>query len=257
MEHFEDLRNINHCEFIVMKLENDSGKYNLQNKLRTWTELKRERAIAEGRTLETKPGEASISPRKIWGGCPLGCDHTKFKPSFRRKRENTAEFGRKDKSAIEKAELNRKQSLGKNAENSVELVYTQSPEFSDDPRGRTGAPKFVSGEVEENMTSQPHGVHPYLQRLNSPYRLSVLQIGRDFGGSRSGVASRDGSYSSESDHEGERGRNEKDTFPTSLDKGLGAVVDALGGRRDGGGEDRNGELEEAEATDKSLLGSVY
>ncbi|KAH0566075.1 hypothetical protein GP486_000540 [Trichoglossum hirsutum] len=257
VEHFEDLRNINHCEFIVMKLNSDSGKYILQNKMRTWTELKRERAIAEGRHLDTKPEEASASPRRKWGGCPLGCDHAKYKPPFRRRRENTAEFGQKDINILEKTELNHKQLSGKSARDSIDLVYTQSPELSDDPRGRTGAPRLISGKVEENAVPNHLGIDPYFKRLDSPYRLSVHQVGRDFGGSRSGVASRDGSHSSGSDHEDEHRRDEKDAFSRSLDKGLGAVVDALEDRRSAGGRDRNGELEAAEATDKSLYGSVY
>ncbi|OJJ51460.1 hypothetical protein ASPZODRAFT_55761, partial [Penicilliopsis zonata CBS 506.65] len=38
VEYFEDLRNINHCEFVVMKLNSDNGKYVLENQLRTWSE---------------------------------------------------------------------------------------------------------------------------------------------------------------------------------------------------------------------------
>src|SRR5207248_5668317 len=41
VEYFEDLRNIDHCELIVMR-RNEAGKYTLENKLRTWTELKAE-----------------------------------------------------------------------------------------------------------------------------------------------------------------------------------------------------------------------
>ena len=44
VEYFEDLRNINHCEFILMRQNLDSGKYVLESQLRTWSELKRQRA---------------------------------------------------------------------------------------------------------------------------------------------------------------------------------------------------------------------
>lgn len=47
VEYFEDLRNVNHCEFLIMRKSLDSGKYILENKLRTWSELKRERAAAQ------------------------------------------------------------------------------------------------------------------------------------------------------------------------------------------------------------------
>ncbi|KAM3512893.1 hypothetical protein MY11210_003449 [Beauveria gryllotalpidicola] len=43
VEYFEDLRNIDHCEFLVMRKQ-ENGKFNLETKLRTWSELKRERA---------------------------------------------------------------------------------------------------------------------------------------------------------------------------------------------------------------------
>ena len=46
VEYFEDLRNVNHCEFMVMRrdlAEGGSGKYVLENTLRTWSELKRQR----------------------------------------------------------------------------------------------------------------------------------------------------------------------------------------------------------------------
>ena len=43
VEYFEDLRNINHCEFLTMR--NEGGKYILENNLRTWSELKREKSL--------------------------------------------------------------------------------------------------------------------------------------------------------------------------------------------------------------------
>jgi hypothetical protein len=253
VEYFEDLRNVNHCEFVVMNLNNDSGKYVLENKLRTWSELKRERAIAEGRTLDVQPEEHSLSARRKWGGCPQGCDHAKFKISLKRRRENTVEFGQKDTIVLENAALHHRQPSGKGGEN-TRSVHPQSPVFSDNPRGRAGGSKSNSKKVEENAITSPHGMHPYLQRLDSPYRLSVLQVGRDFGGSRSGVASRDGSYSSGSDNEDGPEKNEKNSFAVDLDMGLAS---ALGDRRGAGIEDENGALEEAEAIDKSLQGSVY
>ncbi|KZF25301.1 phosphoglycerate mutase-like protein [Xylona heveae TC161] len=70
VEYFEDLRNIEHCEFIIMK-KNEAGKYILQNKLRTWSEL---RADVDGKTNSASDIPA-ILPHK-WGGCISGCDHT-------------------------------------------------------------------------------------------------------------------------------------------------------------------------------------
>ncbi|KAF7168084.1 hypothetical protein CNMCM5623_001226 [Aspergillus felis] len=84
VEYFEDLRNINHCEFVIMKLNPDNGKYVLQNKLRTWSELRKEKENERQRERACKDltSAASLSPvpspvpiiRK-WGGCPDGCNH--------------------------------------------------------------------------------------------------------------------------------------------------------------------------------------
>jgi hypothetical protein len=109
VEYFEDLRNINHCEFLIMRKSEESGKYVLENNLRTWSELKRERAALraikerEGKDSFTKedavkengtsskdssklekalstnsPATASpVEVRRRWGGCPDGCNHDK------------------------------------------------------------------------------------------------------------------------------------------------------------------------------------
>ncbi|KAL1883088.1 hypothetical protein VTK73DRAFT_10014 [Phialemonium thermophilum] len=103
VEYFEDLRNVNHCEFLIMRKQ-DNGKYKLENKLRTWSELRRERALQAAREKGEK-GEAKekacgkeighskdgfkldrthlsripsvVETRRRWGGCPDGCNHDK------------------------------------------------------------------------------------------------------------------------------------------------------------------------------------
>ena len=74
VEYFEDLRNINHVEFIVMRLK-DNGRYQLQNQLRTWTEMKRERAarasISAGADAQLHT-TAPIPTRRTWA-CPEDC----------------------------------------------------------------------------------------------------------------------------------------------------------------------------------------
>lgn len=91
VEYFEDLRNINHCEFIVME-KNTAGKYALETKLRTWSELKRQKAEAEedatgvelkdlqrrntlSRFLPNRPKITASPPSTKWGGCVGGCQH--------------------------------------------------------------------------------------------------------------------------------------------------------------------------------------
>ncbi|KAJ2895583.1 Broad-range acid phosphatase DET1 [Zalerion maritima] len=99
VEYFEDLRNVNHCEFLIMRKQEESGKYLLENKLRTWSELRRERAVKDkekekqGKDKDGSGGgggggvsmkdlskterKASITIPRRWGGCPNGCTHGK------------------------------------------------------------------------------------------------------------------------------------------------------------------------------------
>ncbi|KAH7155058.1 histidine phosphatase superfamily [Dactylonectria estremocensis] len=76
VEYFEDLRNINHCEFLNMRKQ-DNGKYILENKLRTWSELRRERKDKEDRekTSAKLPRTKTFVATRRWGGCPNGCNH--------------------------------------------------------------------------------------------------------------------------------------------------------------------------------------
>ncbi|KAE8399968.1 histidine phosphatase superfamily [Aspergillus pseudonomiae] len=82
VEYFEDLRNINHCEFVIMKLNEDNGKYVLQNQLRTWSELRKEKELERQRDRVVNavppavpPSESLVPIRRKWGGCPDGCNH--------------------------------------------------------------------------------------------------------------------------------------------------------------------------------------
>ncbi|RKF74599.1 Broad-range acid phosphatase DET1 [Golovinomyces cichoracearum] len=128
VEYFEDLRNVNHCEFLIMRRDDDNGKYILENRLRTWSELRRERnsaAIAPTENSTTGVSAAMLAPksereketkvsvlknndenkrnsenipfRQTWGGCPNGCDHgnphrkrgsSTFKSGLEMKRNN-------------------------------------------------------------------------------------------------------------------------------------------------------------------------
>lgn len=85
VEYFEDLRNVNHCEFVVMKLNPDSGKFILQNQLRTWSELRREEAEAMAQP------ESPIPVRKRWGDNSEQ-DATGFGRRQMARRQNTADL---------------------------------------------------------------------------------------------------------------------------------------------------------------------
>jgi hypothetical protein len=102
VEYFEDLRNVNHCEFIVMKQSETNKKYILQNELRTWSELKRRAAAAGGgNSTSTTPSrthsqsaltESPTIPIRRWGGCVNGCNHDKANWPKRPMRKNTVEY---------------------------------------------------------------------------------------------------------------------------------------------------------------------
>ncbi|KAK4234817.1 hypothetical protein C8A03DRAFT_46923 [Achaetomium macrosporum] len=90
VEYFEDLRNVNHCEFLIMRRNDENGKYILENKLRTWSELKRERAQqlakengedgkenGNSKDVSTLTRAGTVEVRRRWGGCPNGCNHDK------------------------------------------------------------------------------------------------------------------------------------------------------------------------------------
>ena len=82
-----------------MRKKEDSGKYILENHLRTWSDLRRERQAAAKNNLTVNttekekekerkvlggtdvmavsPASPQVPVRKKWGGCPNGCDHGK------------------------------------------------------------------------------------------------------------------------------------------------------------------------------------
>lgn len=107
VEYFEDLRNINHCEFVIMEKNPDNGKYILRTKLRTWSELRKERELekkreraAKGLPPEPDPSQPEDSPvpvRRKWGGCPNGCNHAAARPkTWRPGRQDTVDLFRDD-----------------------------------------------------------------------------------------------------------------------------------------------------------------
>lgn len=89
VEYFEDLRNINHCEFIIMKQHAENGKFILQNELRTWSDMKRKAALANPAAAAVAKAETERRPLRMWGGCAAGCNHAHLEYPRRPKRQNT------------------------------------------------------------------------------------------------------------------------------------------------------------------------
>lgn len=232
VEYFEDLRNVNHCEFLIMRKKEDSGKYILENNLRTWSELKRERLAAaaskekaspahqstantmsekdkekerkllgagEGSSSNLAGGTSPIPVRKKWGGCPNGCDHGKH----HYKKENS----------MHAMQLNGKPSSSPSGDSSATLPLrrpaatrrwqSSSDEDEDDPRGRVGPPALDVQKSLDEAVSSPDGTPSFISiedrlrsRLKSPKGdplYLVTHAGRDFGGSASGTTSQAGS----------------------------------------------------------------
>ncbi|KAI0200616.1 histidine phosphatase superfamily [Astrocystis sublimbata] len=217
VEYFEDLRNVNHCEFLIMKIKRDSGKYILQNKLRTWSELRRERAAIKAK--EEKEGETAgstkdvaklestpVAPRK-WGGCPEGCTHGKhFKmrrdlQELRQHDEASASAGASSSSYSSHAPTHThghghgstvaaRRTLGRRQLNG-------SDEDSDDPRGVQYPPAIDVTKAREELVSSPDGTPSFItiedrlrhKSLMTPRKNPYLYVGRDFGGTYSGHAS--------------------------------------------------------------------
>ncbi|KAM3065888.1 hypothetical protein ACMFMG_009886 [Clarireedia jacksonii] len=235
VEYFEDLRNVNHCEFLIMRKSPDSGKYILENQLRTWSQLKKERLAAaaaaksitvktdgaqvsekdrekEAKLLGASPATGNMSPiptRKKWGGCPNGCDHGKYYY----KKENS----------MHAMQLNGRISTPLSTSTSV-LTSTSPPETlvsrrptgrrlqsssdedEDDPRGQTAGPPALGLGLSDAVSSSDStpgfiGLEDRLQAgLKSPNDLLnvVRYCGRDGGGSASGANS-DAEFSAEED----------------------------------------------------------
>lgn len=189
VEYFEDLRNINHCEFIVMQQNLDNGKYVLQSQLRTWSELKRQRAEAEAAKKEPlespqrrntlsqflpnrAKANASPPPRAKWGGCVGGCNH------------NHDHYPRRNQRASKAAPAS-----------TAPASTWNSPALQPPPPAETGTfpPKPSANEEDDTPASHsapPLDISPKTTRaepsLPTPIPAHLLQ-GRDGGGTDSGA----------------------------------------------------------------------
>ncbi|KAL8716808.1 MAG: hypothetical protein Q9225_005890 [Loekoesia sp. 1 TL-2023] len=171
VEYFEDLRNVDHCEFVVMKRSRENQKYILQNELRTWSQLRKERT-------EHKEPESPIPVRKKWGGFQDG-DEKEFRRRQAR-RQNTA-----DLFIDEVNELQQDEQVAVSSESGKTRARRIS---SDQYTGRYGSNPDLSDPLQRGGAAR---------RKQSPQRLSVPEGGRDGGGSRSGAPSRSGSDTSD------------------------------------------------------------
>ena len=230
VEFFEDLRNINHCEFVVMARSPETGKYVLRNQLRTWSQYRRE--LAEERKQSAANDTAAstdvatplpqdtspIPERKMWTGRQDSTSRRNAARGPRRpRRQNTEDLFRSDEedgaldaprslqtpSVQPPGEAKRPSTLARAAQPS-EMDVSEAQRPSQPPRSLTGA--LVGNGKLEPDPAQP-AERPALlprrptlknRRLFSDNTVMMLTAGRDGGGSRSGHAS-DASSSGEDD----------------------------------------------------------
>ncbi|KAK0814905.1 hypothetical protein LTR91_007427 [Friedmanniomyces endolithicus] len=269
VEYFEDLRNINHCEFIIMKRNDDNGKFLLQNHLRTWSELKRQKAAEE---LESGQAQYAHSlPEEGSGG-------------------DESSYSREKQQSLPETNL----PPAANTTKDQKEVEVGSMGDRSEPAGVSNAseaPSKLDGTADPNQpksTSQATS-KPRTKPANLPKQMSYLHPGRDGGGTSSGAntphevsdAEEDSSYFPASTTKAIaaisprtpkamagalRKRPQRKATPDDIERwaqesgmGRGLRADPLGDEpeEDEEGGEGEGDLEEAERQDKSLRGSVY
>lgn len=266
MEYFEDLRNINHCEFIIMEQNPETGKYILENQLRTWSDLKRqklkereEEKKQESQTHDVEQGrtESPEAPKaRIWGGCVEGCSHAHDDYPKRPRPSNTRDFsGFNAASGISASQESHAAPVGTalapRLPTLVQVVEEESEAFPHPGQRDEGA-----GSASEEST-----ITLAERRKHLP---TYLEAGRDFGGSDSGAPSpQDGDHSTNygfpgSDTKGAYLQEQRDRWVSESGMASLARADALGDQFDESEEHHQIEdLSTQEAEDKSLRGSVY
>ena len=168
VEYFEDLRNVDHCEFVVMELGDDGregvgrGKYVLRNQLRTWSGLKREkereRREIEGMGGGKTPTSPDIPVRKKWEGCRDESDEGWRR---RQRRQNTADL----------------------------FMDDQFEERINEAMKKGEAPVGIASGTLPEVAEHSEGNDVHDSHLGERSHQVILSTGRDFGGSQSGTTS--------------------------------------------------------------------
>lgn len=293
VEYFEDLRNVNHCEFLTMRHQ-DNGKYHLENQLRTWSELRRERALKEGKEAPAKIERSkTFTATRRWGGCPNGCNHSRHY----KKREDLEVLRQKD---VENAVP------GSSAVPSPPKII--SPAVTTNGASKTIAARrqrlqrTISSDDDYDNDEQPSGTKTIASGIDLARIRSIdgdepqsspeivlryphhLHVGRDFGGTYSGHTSTAGSDTEASEDENHRNRRlasldarirakaasalrsqtpaAEDSSSSNPDHHHHVCANRLGDvpTEDGDGDvdvDLDEDLDKAEEKDRSIRGSVY
>lgn len=272
VEYFEDLRNVNHCEFVVMEKGADNGKYILKNQLRTWSELEKEQerewAEKHGTAIgdAKPPGPSQI--RRKWGGCPDGCNHRLIRDGKTQPvRKNTADLYRDDEEAVDAGSpgstYHESKAIGTRRTSQRPAIVEVSPTGSPPPTGKGSETQTqdTSGQPSQPDACSATATVRTQDRLPHQ-RLTNLRTGlegRDGGGSRSGVASR--VCSDEEDQDQADDERYSCQHKNGIANMLGDSDDEYTPQDTATQNDRNADVSESPKTEKeqeqSVQGSVY
>jgi broad specificity phosphatase PhoE len=197
VEYFEDLRNINHCEFVIMTHNQDNGKYTLQNKLRTWSGLKKERDQERDRERKTKGTDTSpISPmdnvpiRRKWGGCPDGCIHGMASGAKQSLRTQLIESIKHENNHNEKPQAEGNNKIDQPSSGSLRSPAKYNKSFDNSFSFPKGNGMHQNNDSDNNNIHQPDKASEYPategENTNNDDRLHGTSSATKVNGSRSG-----------------------------------------------------------------------
>ncbi|KZZ98608.1 phosphoglycerate mutase family domain protein [Moelleriella libera RCEF 2490] len=294
VEHFEDLRNIDHCEFLTMRRQED-GKYLLENKLRTWSGLRKERAGSITRIARDKEsldnGDQNKHDRfrpvvvtRRWGGCPNGCNHSNH---YKKRHDLDALRQKDDERNGGHNGVSNGNSLTiasrRQRHKSIPSLGDGDDERSDNQTPSSSVVGLEVARILEDIVSSPDGTPSFItaeDRARKP-RTAHFHFGRDFGGTYSGhtsAANSDGELSCDEgplaiprrnvtswrrpSHNGKRPSDSDATSDGSFTKkrcATSAYATRLGNASitHGTSSSDTEDLDRAEREDRSIAGSVY
>lgn len=241
VEYFEDLRNVNHCEFVVMKLNPDSGKFILQNQLRTWSELRREEAEAMAQP------ESPIPVRKRWGDNSEQ-DASGFGRRQMARRQNTADLFLDDLEGSDGATSHGSWAISSRRKiSTVKGVYVNpSDALGESNKDLRGTIKATDPDKSPDANrSRKTIAETRRMRTPTPPHQGLGKGGRDGGGSRSGA----GSPSYYSDDHGDLDSEVRDRLESLPVRTKNSMAMALHG-------DLSADIEEGVGARANSLGDV-
>ena len=196
VEFFEDLRNINHCEFLVMK-HGPNGRYVLQNQLRRWSDLRRERAAARKNSLSAPSEPIPTIPVRRWTQSKSATDPSGASLIPRPARKNTVEMFKDEPEPVDDSS---DQKVTPSATPIQKRGSRPSSVIRDASRTRLRS--------SSNIRTSLSNLSLEIGRASSTMAGVRSYLGRDGGGTRSGQGSPFGSDDEEVEQESPSGTSQ-------------------------------------------------